>query len=91
MPPIILDYLPLCNSARIVYPLEGDIYRAAPGVEGRYSTVALRAAGGTGSRVRWFVNGHAQREGRWPLVPGFHRIEARSARGEGSEVTIRVE
>ena len=33
---------------RIVSPLEGDRYQVPPGVEARYATIALRAAGAPG-------------------------------------------
>ena len=44
---------------RILSPQEGDVYHVPAGVERRYATVALRAAGGSAHRpVRWFVDGH---------------------------------
>jgi hypothetical protein len=73
---------------RIVSPLDGDVYRVPPGSDPRYSTVALRAAGG---RARWFVNGRAHAPGRWALRPGTHRFRAVSAAGEADEAIIRVE
>jgi penicillin-binding protein 1C len=82
---------PSFPSFRILSPLDGDVYRIPPGVDRRYSTVALRAAAGAGSSVRWFVDGREQRSTRWPLAPGVHKVEARSSRGELSEVTVRVE
>jgi hypothetical protein len=77
---------------RIVSPNEGDVYRMPPGVEARYATVALRAAGGRGeASVRWTVDGSPYRETRWPLQPGRHRFRAVSTAGDSAEVTVRVE
>jgi penicillin-binding protein 1C len=74
----------------IVSPREGDVYRLSPGVEPRYATVALRAAGG-GAAVRWTVDGAPHAPGRWSLQPGRHRLRAVSASGDSAEVTVRVE
>jgi penicillin-binding protein 1C len=74
----------------IVSPREGDVYRLSPGVESRYATVALRAAGG-GAAVRWTVDGAPHAPGRWSLQPGRHRLRAISASGDSAEVTVRVE
>jgi penicillin-binding protein 1C len=76
---------------RILSPQDGDVYHIPPGVDRRYSTVALRADAGSSGPVRWFVDGRQQQGARWPLVSGVHRFEARSSRGESSEVTVRVE
>jgi penicillin-binding protein 1C len=73
----------------IVSPREGDVYRLSPGVESRYATVALRAAGG--AAVRWTVDGAPHAPGRWSLQPGRHRLRAISASGDSAEVTVRVE
>lgn len=78
-------------SFHILSPLDGDVYRIPPGVDPRYSTVVLRADAGSGTGVRWFVDGREQRSSRWVPVAGVHRVEARSSRGESSEVTVRVE
>jgi penicillin-binding protein 1C len=75
---------------QIVSPREGDVYRLSPGVEPRYATVALRAAGG-GAAVRWTVDGVPHAAGRWSLQPGRHRLRAVSASGDSAEVTVRVE
>jgi penicillin-binding protein 1C len=62
---------------RITSPENGDRYRIPPGVEGRYATIALRAAGAPAGRaIRWFVDGHPAREARWTLLPGRHRFQA---------------
>ena len=76
---------------RILSPLDGDVYHIPPGVDRQYSTVALRTDAGAGNGVRWYVDGRVQERTRWPLVPGVHRVEARSSRGELSRVTVRVE
>ena len=75
---------------QIVSPREGDVYRLSPGVESRYATVALRAAG-AGADVRWMVDGVPHQSGRWSLQPGRHRFRAISATGDSAEVTVRVE
>jgi penicillin-binding protein 1C len=76
----------------IVSPREGDVYRVSPGVEPRYSTVALRVSGGqTGAAVRWTVDGEPHSSGRWSLRTGRHRFRAVSAAGDSAEVTVRVE
>ena len=76
----------------IVSPREGDVYRLSPGVDARYATVALRAAGGRGSTaVRWTVDEAPHASGRWSLRPGSHRFRAISASGDSAEVTVRVE
>jgi hypothetical protein len=76
----------------IVSPREGDVYRLSPGVEARYATVALRAAGGPGSTAaRWTVDDVPYASGRWSLRPGRHRFRAVSASGDSAEVTVRVE
>ncbi|HEY9505584.1 MAG TPA: penicillin-binding transpeptidase domain-containing protein, partial [Gemmatimonadales bacterium] len=77
---------------RIVSPYEGDVYRLPPGVEARYATVALRAAGGpAGALVRWTVDGSPHGGSRWALQPGRHRFRAVSAAGDSAEVTVSVE
>jgi penicillin-binding protein 1C len=77
---------------RILSPVEGDVYRLPPGVEARYATVALRAAGGSsGTLVRWTVDGEPHRGARWALRPGRHRFLAVSAGGDSAAVTVSVE
>jgi hypothetical protein len=72
-------------------PTDGDVYHLPPGVEARYATIALRAAGGTGQPVRWFVDGREQHISRWPLTVGVHQVAAWGGRGSSAQVTIRVE
>jgi len=76
---------------RILSPLDGDVYRIPAGVEPRYATVALRAGGGAGGQIRWFVDGRPHRSVRWALVPGPHRIVARDGAGTSAEVRVNVE
>ncbi|HET9040841.1 MAG TPA: penicillin-binding protein 1C [Gemmatimonadales bacterium] len=77
---------------RILSPQEGDVYRVPAGVDPRYATVALRAAGGSAGRgVRWTVDGRPQRSARWALERGPHRIRAVDRGGEAAEVGVRVE
>ena len=76
----------------IVSPREGDVYRLSPGVDVRYATVALRAAGGReGAPVRWTVDGVPHGPARWTLRPGPHRIGAVTSAGDSAEVTVRVD
>jgi penicillin-binding protein 1C len=76
----------------IVSPRDGDVYRLPPGVESRYATVALRAAGAReGASVRWTVDGVPHATGRWSLRPGRHRFRAITTANDFAEVTVRVE
>jgi len=76
---------------RIVAPQEGDRYEVRPGVEHRYATIALRAGGGLGRAVRWFVDDMALAGDRWPLHAGAHIVRAEAGPGEQAEVRIEVE
>jgi penicillin-binding protein 1C len=83
---------PAVEAFRIVSPGEGDVYRLPPGVETRYATVALRAAGGRAAApARWSVDGMPHAGARWALQPGRHRFRAVSAAGDTAEVSITVE
>lgn len=74
---------------RIVSPRDGDRYALVPGVDARYATVALRAAGAARD-VRWYVDGAPVASARWPLAPGAHVVEVRA--GEARDrVRIVVE
>ena len=75
---------------RIVAPQEGDRYEVPPGVRARYATLGLRAGGGLGRAVRWFVDGNALEGDRWALRPGLHVLRAESG-GERAEVRIEVQ
>ncbi len=77
---------------RIISPRNGDHYRVPPGVDPRYATLALRAAGGPGGEaVRWYVDGLSVRESRWALVPGNHVVRAQTTAGEADEIRIDVD
>lgn len=78
------------DSFRILSPRDGDRYSLPVGADARYATIPLRAGGGDGSRLRWFVDGREWREERWRLSPGPHRIRAVTARGASDEVRIEV-
>lgn len=75
----------------IVAPQEGDRYQVPPGVEHRYATIALRAGGGLGRAVRWFVDDTALTGDRWALHAGAHIVRAEAGPGEQAEVRIEVE
>ena len=79
------------GSFRILSPQEGDVYRVPAGVDASYATVALRAAGGAGHSVRWYVDGRPQRSSRWALVRGHHRVRAVEDTGARAEVGVDVE
>jgi hypothetical protein len=76
---------------RILSPLDGDRYAIPAGVETRYATISLRAAGLGAESVQWSVDGKPFAGGRWALTPGRHVIRAVSARGETLEARILVE
>jgi hypothetical protein len=84
---------PSTGSFRILSPRDGDVYRFPPGVDPRYATIALRAAGGGAGggagdgAVRWEVDGRAAAS-RWALAPGAHTVVA--ARGAGERDTVRI-
>jgi hypothetical protein len=68
------------------------VYRLPPGVDVRYATVALGAAGGSANAaVHWVVDGSPYHESRWQLQPGRHRLRAVSSAGDSAEVTVSVE
>jgi penicillin-binding protein 1C len=74
----------------ITSPSSGDIFRFVPGVDPRYSTVGLRAAGAPrAAKIRWSVDGRMLRGPRLPLVAGRHVVRA-VAGGLSDEVVIDV-
>ena len=75
---------------RILSPLDGDRYQVPPGVDARYATIALRAAGASPGDVRWFVDGRRAEGTRWPLAAGAHTIRAVSTHGDTAAVRIEV-
>ncbi len=74
----------------ITSPQQGDHYEIPPGVDGRYATLAFRAAGvPRGAALRWTLDGRPVPATRWVLAPGRHRV--RAVAGELSdEVEITV-
>ena len=76
---------------RIVSPQSGDLYRIPPGVESRYATLGLKAAGGRSGEVRWLVDGQPLSGSRWVLASGRHQIRAMARSGESATVSIEVE
>jgi len=76
---------------RILSPMNGDRYAVPPGVESKYASIPLRAAGPGADRVEWTVDGKAYASERWSLAPGAHVIGARSTRGETAAVRIVVD
>lgn len=76
---------------RITSPLAGDRYSVPPGVDPRYATIALRAAGvKEGGRVRWTVNGKRITGARWVLQPGRFMVKAAATTGEVDSIQIEV-
>jgi membrane carboxypeptidase/penicillin-binding protein PbpC len=72
----------------IASPREGDVYQVPPGVDARYATIRLEAAGD--QAVSWVVDGRVVRSERWVPVPGRHTIRALSALGDTAQVHIEV-
>jgi hypothetical protein len=62
-----------------------------PGVEAKYATIPLRAAGPGADRVEWIVDGKTYSAERWPLTPGAHVISAKSTRGMAVSVRVTVD
>jgi penicillin-binding protein 1C len=71
-------------------PADGDRYAIPAGVDARYSTIPLHAAGPGAAGVQWWVDGQPYAGERWPLTPGRHVISARSSRGDTAEARIDV-
>jgi penicillin-binding protein 1C len=78
------------STLRIVSPQDGDRYTVPVGTDPRYATIALRVTGEENAHVRWYVDGIAWREARWPLVQGPHQIRAVAADGRVDAVRITV-
>ena len=76
---------------RVLSPLDGDRYAVPIGIEARYATIPLRAAGPGANQVTWTVDGKPYTNERWALVPGDHVIEAVSARRDTVRVRIAVD
>lgn len=75
----------------IASPLDGDRYSIPPGIEARYATIPLRAAGADADGVTWIVDGKVYDQERWQLQLGEHVVQAKSARGENARVRIFVD
>ncbi len=76
---------------RVVSPLDGDRYQVPPGMDPRYATIPLRAAGAASDQpVRWLVDGRQTPSTRWQLRPGVHAFRAVAASGREAEVRIEV-
>ena len=80
---------PLPGGLQIVSPRDGDRYSVPPGVDARYATVGLVAAGGVG--VRWTVDGREVGSARLRLTRGTHVIRAADRAGGRDEVTVHVD
>ena len=76
---------------RMVSPLDGDRYTAPPGVDAKYATIPLRAAGPGATRVAWTIDGQTFDGARWSLAPGTHVITAKSAGGAAVSAHITVD
>jgi penicillin-binding protein 1C len=76
---------------RILSPMDGDRYAVPTGIEARYATISLRAAGPGAAEVRWTIDGAPYEGERWPLAPGTHVFKAVTARGDIAEARIAVE
>jgi penicillin-binding protein 1C len=74
---------------RILSPLDGDVYERPLGVDPRYATIPLAAAGADGS-VRWSVDGRPLERARWQLEPGTHVIRAEWPDGHADSVRVTV-
>ena len=79
------------RALRILSPLDGDRYAIPSGVDPRYATISLRAAGHGADRVRWTIDGRLYSRTRWPLEPGAHVVQASTPTGESVEAHIVVE
>ena len=76
---------------RLVSPLDGDRYAIPTGVEARYATISLRAAGRGAGRVRWSIDGRPYESERWPLAIGTHVVTATAGNGDVAQARITVE
>jgi penicillin-binding protein 1C len=74
---------------RIVTPRDGDHFEVPTGMDARYATLGLRAAGAAGP-VRWLVDGQPVPGDRWRLAAGAHTIRAETGSGESDEVRVLV-
>jgi penicillin-binding protein 1C len=77
-------------AATVLSPRDGDAYEVPPGVDPRFATLSLVAAGPPGESVRWFVDGRPIPGARWRIRPGHHTITALWASGQADSVRVRV-
>jgi penicillin-binding protein 1C len=75
---------------RILSPLNGDRYTIPPGVDARYASIALKAAGPGAEAAAWSVDGKSYTAARLSLEPGEHVIDAKLPTGEKATVRIVV-
>lgn len=76
---------------RILSPLDGDVYERPVGVDPRYATIPLAAAGASPDEpVRWSVDGRPLDGARWRLEPGTHVIRAEWPGGHADSVRVTV-
>jgi hypothetical protein len=78
----------IARGFRILSPLDGDRYSIPVGIEARYATIPLRAAGG--EKIEWSIDGKTVAAERWALEPGEHVIEAVASGGKTARVRIIV-
>ena len=76
---------------RILSPRDGDRYAVPAGIDPRYATIPLRAAGPRGSAVRWTIDGQPYSGARWSLAPGTHVIRAMTSDGQTAQAQVSVE
>ena len=76
---------------RMLSPRDGDRYAVPAGVEARYATIPLRAAGPRASTVHWTIDGRPHPSTRWPLAAGTHTVRATTATGDTAEARIVVD
>ena len=76
---------------RILSPRDGDRYAIPAGIDPRYATIALRAAGSRVSTIQWTIDGRPQPNTRWSLAAGTHVVRATTATGDTAEAHIVVE
>ncbi|MEJ2679508.1 MAG: transglycosylase domain-containing protein, partial [Gemmatimonadota bacterium] len=82
---------PAPGPGRIVSPRDGDVYEIPPGVDPRFATLSLAAAGPPGESVRWFVDGRPIAGARWRIRPGRHTIAALWQSGQADSVHVQVD
>jgi len=80
----------------IVAPLAGALYLLDPTLRREFQMLPLRARGGSGGALTWFVDGVLVGTGesdaamRWPLERGSHQVMVRDRTGREAETKIVV-